>query len=182
MSEFFGHVWSNPQNKIVSNFRKLDVYHHGKLNSITHFFLKILQRYCILVILRSLGMPGHAHQIWWDQLVENFDVYLHIKSTSSLTSFFRFFLNWDSLHARLNSHYKVWSCKKKKHKKVKAYGKSSNKCPRAFIKFWRFWKGRLLDGGVYKRVEFIKFSTEKKFWNKIFSLQNNCKRSKAVKK
>ena len=28
-----------------------------------------------------------------------------------------FFLNWDSLHARLNSHYKAWSYKKKKHKK-----------------------------------------------------------------
>ena len=33
----------------------------------------------------------------------------------------RIFLNWDSLHARLNSHYKVWSYKKKKHKKIKAY-------------------------------------------------------------
>ena len=34
------------------------------------------------------------------------------------------FFNWDSLHARLNSHYKAWSYKKKKHKKFKAYGKS----------------------------------------------------------
>ena len=24
-------------------------------------------------------------------------------------------LNWDSLYAKLNSHYKAWSCKKKKH-------------------------------------------------------------------
>ena len=33
---------------------------------------------------------------------------------------FRFkqiFFNWDSLHARLNSHYEAWSYKKKKHKK-----------------------------------------------------------------
>ena len=30
-----------------------------------------------------------------------------------------FFLNWDSLHARLNSLCKAWSCKKKKHKKIK---------------------------------------------------------------
>ena len=35
-----------------------------------------------------------------------------------------FFLNWDSLHARLKSHYEAWSYKKKKHKKVKAYRKS----------------------------------------------------------
>ena len=28
-----------------------------------------------------------------------------------------FFLNWDSLHARLNSHYEAWSYKKKRDKK-----------------------------------------------------------------
>ena len=30
----------------------------------------------------------------------------------------------DSLHARLNSHYKAWNYKKKKHKKIQAYRKS----------------------------------------------------------
>ena len=34
------------------------------------------------------------------------------------------FFNWDSLHARLNSHCKAWSYKKKKHKKITAYRKS----------------------------------------------------------
>ena len=38
---------------------------------------------------------------------------------------FRDFFNWDSLHARLNSHYEAWSYKKKKHKKIKAYRKSA---------------------------------------------------------
>ena len=38
-----------------------------------------------------------------------------------LELFFFFFLNWYSLHARLNSHYEAWSYKKRKHKKVKAY-------------------------------------------------------------
>ena len=33
--------------------------------------------------------------------------------------FFLFFFNWDSLHARLNSHYEARGCKKKKHKQVK---------------------------------------------------------------
>ena len=32
--------------------------------------------------------------------------------------------NWNSFHARLNSHYKTWSYKKKKHKNIKAYLKS----------------------------------------------------------
>ena len=35
-----------------------------------------------------------------------------------------FFFNLDSLHARLNSHYKAWSYKKKKHKRIKAHRKS----------------------------------------------------------
>ena len=34
------------------------------------------------------------------------------------------FFNWDSLYARLNSHCKAWSYKKKMHKKIKAYRKS----------------------------------------------------------
>ena len=38
-----------------------------------------------------------------------------------LSAYLLFFFNWDSLHARLNSHYKAWSYKKKKHKKIKAY-------------------------------------------------------------
>ena len=37
--------------------------------------------------------------------------------------------NWDSFHARLNSHYKTWSYKKKKHKNIKAYLKSLWKEP-----------------------------------------------------
>ena len=35
-----------------------------------------------------------------------------------------FFFSWYSTHARLSSHYEVWSYKKRKHKKVKAYRKS----------------------------------------------------------
>ena len=39
------------------------------------------------------------------------------------------FFNWDSLHARLNSHYEAWSYKKKKHKKITAHMKSVKKEP-----------------------------------------------------
>ena len=35
-----------------------------------------------------------------------------------------FFFNWDSLHARLNSHYEAWSYKKKSIKKITGYRKS----------------------------------------------------------
>ena len=40
------------------------------------------------------------------------------------TLFCGFLLNWDSIYARLNSHYKAWSYKRKKHKKIKTYRKS----------------------------------------------------------
>ena len=39
------------------------------------------------------------------------------------------FFNWDSLHAKLDSHYEAWSYKKKKRKKIKAYRKSVLKEP-----------------------------------------------------
>ena len=46
----------------------------------------------------------------------------------NLLIFFLFF-NWNSLHAKLNSHYEAWSHKKKKHKKITAYRKSVQKEP-----------------------------------------------------
>ena len=52
-----------------------------------------------------------------------------VRSGSCIWSFFSFLFNWDSLHTRLNSHYKAWSYKKKKHKKTKAYRKSLQKEP-----------------------------------------------------
>ena len=42
---------------------------------------------------------------------------------------FLVYINWDSLHARLNSHHEAWSHKKKKHIKVKEYRKSVWKEP-----------------------------------------------------
>ena len=44
------------------------------------FFFEILQRYCKLVILGTLGMPGHGQQKQWYHLVEKFDVYLHARN------------------------------------------------------------------------------------------------------
>ena len=35
------------------------------------------------------------------------------------------YFNWDSLHARLDSHYRERGNKKKKHKKIKVYRKSA---------------------------------------------------------
>ena len=38
--------------------------------------------------------------------------------------FFFFNFNWDSFHARLNSHYEAWSYKKRSTKKITGYRKS----------------------------------------------------------
>ena len=45
---------------------------------------------------------------------------------SSFQSFILFFIlfNWDSLHARLNSHYEAWSYKKRSIIKITGYRKS----------------------------------------------------------
>ena len=55
------------------------------------------------------------------------DVSEHISKIQDIfitkQTFRYFFLNWDSLHAMLDSH-KAWSYKKKKQKKIKAYTKS----------------------------------------------------------
>ena len=39
------------------------------------------------------------------------------------------YINWDSRHAKLSSHYESWSYKKKKYKKIKAFRKSALKKP-----------------------------------------------------
>ena len=43
------------------------------------------------------------------------------KAKKELLFFYFIFFNWDSIHARLNSHYEAWGYKKKK--KTKAYRK-----------------------------------------------------------
>ena len=59
-------------------------------------------------------------------LIEVKDAIIKTLKTENLKPFLK---NRNSLHARLNSHYKVWSYKKKKHKKTKAYRKSVSKGP-----------------------------------------------------
>ena len=58
-----------------------------KINFITHFFLKILQRNSKLVILGNLGVPGHIHLKWYYQFKETFDVYLQVENQLHLSEF-----------------------------------------------------------------------------------------------
>ena len=46
-----------------------------KIKLILHIFLEILQRYCKLAVLGTLGVPGYVNPKWYYQLKENFRVY-----------------------------------------------------------------------------------------------------------
>ena len=50
-----------------------------KVNFITHYFLKILQRNSKLVILGNLGMPGHTPKML-DQFEGMFDIHVQEKN------------------------------------------------------------------------------------------------------
>ena len=67
---------------------------HAKLHFITHFFLKILLRNNILVILSNLHMAGYTHLKWYYQVVENFCVYLQKKKHGFIK--WQLTINWDS--------------------------------------------------------------------------------------
>ena len=53
-----------------------------------------------------------------------FNTYIRIKNAFYSDKKLVIFFNCYSLHARLHSHYKAWSYKKKKQKKIKAHRKS----------------------------------------------------------
>ena len=59
-----------------------------KINFILHVFLEILQKYCKLVILGTLGMPDSAHPKWYYQLVEKFCVHPQAKNQLHSPCFF----------------------------------------------------------------------------------------------
>ena len=78
--ESFEHDWPCPPKLMVSTCRKiwcLSAWQKKKI--IPHIFLEMLQRYCKLVILRTLEMPGYGQKKRWYQLVESFDIYFHTK-------------------------------------------------------------------------------------------------------
>ena len=70
---------------------------------------------------------GSVFLFFYHQCFYTYETFEHFERAyglSILISLLKLFFNWDLLHARLNSHYKAWSCKKKKQKKIKTYRKS----------------------------------------------------------
>ena len=79
-----------------------------------HKIAKQLFRNYTFALVFSYKFATYFQNIFRTPLYKNtFEELLLKNLVSGRVSFF----NWDSLHARLNSHYKAWSYKKKKHKK-----------------------------------------------------------------
>ena len=83
---------ASPSEMIVSVFEKIFMLIcMQKVNFISHFFLKILQRNSKLVILGNLSMPGYTHLNWQYQFEEIFDAYYKQKIKFILPVFLEIF-------------------------------------------------------------------------------------------
>ena len=84
----FGHAWPCPSKMIVSSCRKLLCLSAGKKSTPSFTsFNRYCKRYCELVILGTLGIPGQTHSESWYKHLENFNAYLHEK-IDFITHFF----------------------------------------------------------------------------------------------
>ena len=64
----------------ISLWKTLMFVFMQKIKFIPYLFLEILQRYCKLVILATLGVTGNTHQKRYQLLIENSGVYLQTKN------------------------------------------------------------------------------------------------------
>ena len=109
--------------KIEANKTKKKIFFLWKVNVLK----KSMQRRFLFAVAKQKIKPSNATVNFQNATIcDNFacknSKFWHISESF-------IFFNWNSLHARLNSHYKAWSYKKKKHKKIKAYMNSVYKEP-----------------------------------------------------
>ena len=101
------------KSNVIKLLESLMIICMQKINFITHFIHEILQRYCILVILSTLGMPGNGHQTQWYQLVGKFNVCLHVKNQLHPSLNSRDIARiWQTFYFSYFEH--VWLCSPKK--------------------------------------------------------------------
>ena len=88
---------------------------HFKISCFKLLFERYLQLFSHFFLIHSLGL---LHSAFLRKCCDSiFFSYWAIPEKLQT----EFFFNWDSLHARLNSHYEAWRYKKEKHKKIKPY-------------------------------------------------------------
>ena len=104
---------SKPQgNKPLSKWNN----HHNLKSKIGNTF-PFLQFFCRSVITKSGKQRFHGITILGFFLVIKRENIFNLKPLNFILFTFFFFFNWDSRHARLNSHYEAWSYNKKKAQK-----------------------------------------------------------------
>ena len=76
--EYFEHVWILPSKTVMLTFRRLKqsfmLICMQKINYITHYFVKKLQRNSKLVFLGNMDMSGNTDLKWWHRVTETFHV------------------------------------------------------------------------------------------------------------
>ena len=83
-SYLFWELWKcltiSIKNQIINLYETFMLVCMQRINFITHFFLKTLQRNTKFVILGNLRISGHTHLKWKYQFQETFDVHLQAKN------------------------------------------------------------------------------------------------------
>ena len=104
---------TNPLKKIVSIYKKLCLSTCKKSNYITHFFLEILQRYCILVILSTLDIV----EPYPLDMINNINLQKILMLICTKNQFYPSLLSWDIAKIFQTSYFEHfrcdWSCSPK---------------------------------------------------------------------
>ena len=88
ISTSFGNAWLSQSKTIVSICRTCScLFAYQKINFMTTFFLKVLQKNSKLFWGGNLDMPGYTHLKWYHQFKETCDVYLQGKINMILQVF-----------------------------------------------------------------------------------------------
>ena len=94
------------------------------INIILILYHNFIELFILLYAFPVISFAQYKEYITWQISISKFS-YVFPAFTCGIA----FFFNWDSLHVRLNSHYKAQSYKKKKHMKIKGYRKPICKEP-----------------------------------------------------
>ena len=100
----FSNTWPFHQNHNINLKETFMLICMQKINLITHFFLKILQRNRKRVSLDNLGMPGHIHLNWY-QFKEAYGIHLKAKKQFHLSCFL-----WDIADIANLLSWVLWAC------------------------------------------------------------------------
>ena len=111
-----------------------------KIKIILHIFLEILQRYCELIVLGTLSMPGYTNPKWYYQLVANFRGHLQAKNQLQPYAFLEILQRYTKSYFAYSGH--ACLCKPKQIvstcRRLRCLS-ASQKYTSSFISFLRYY-------------------------------------------